>query len=319
MTTIALVGGASTTRGAVQYSQADEIWTANWSYKYDYVPRIDRLFEMHPVWLYAETGKELWSKPNEHWDWLQLEHPYPIYCLYKHPAIPAAVGYPIYEVIEEIFGNLLIKRNWAEETDEQARFFTSSFDYMFGLAILMREEWDISAIEIFGVEMGADTEYRYQKYGANFFIQAAMARGIQVIVPHNSIIMKSKLYGYEGAQMIFRTDLENYLLKYNNLREEYTAALNHLEGQGVHKAEELQRCVNEYGIEDQRSIDAANTMTEHTKKIQSQRDITSIAAGAFQAVKHLIDEVDLEVPDGELVNIWGKVDAVSMETLKETT
>jgi hypothetical protein len=307
MTTIALVGGASTTRGAVQFSKADEIWTANWSYKYDYVPRIDRLFEMHPVWLYAETDKVAWSKPKEHWEWLQLEHPYPIYCLQKHPDVPAAVRYPIEDVVDEIFGGLLIKRNWEEATEEEQRFSTSSFDYMFGLAILMKEEWSIDTIEIFGVEMGADTEYRYQKYGASFFIQAAMARGIKVVVPHNSVIMKSKLYGYEGAQMIFRTDLENYLAKYNTAREEGTAALNHLEGQGVHMAEELQRCVNEYGIEDDRSKLAAMIMSEHQQKMQDQRDITSIAAGAYQAVFHLIKEVDLEVSEGELMNIWGRV------------
>lgn len=310
MTTIALVGGAATTRGAAQYSQADEFWTANWSYKYDYVPRIDRLFEMHPVWLYAKANKETWSKPVEHWKWLQKEHPYPIYCLQKHPDIPSAVRYPIEDAIEECFGDRLIRRNWKEGTDEHARFFSSSFDYMFGLAILKQEEWDIDTIEIFGVEMGSDTEYRYQRYGGNFFIQAAMARGIKVIIPHNSQIVISKLYGYEGAQMIFRTDLENYLAKYNQAREEGTAALNHLEGQGVHLAEELQKCVQEYGIDDDRSKAAAIAMQEHQEKMQTQRDMTSIAAGAYQAVFHLIKEVDLEIPDGELQNIWGKTEAV---------
>lgn len=310
MTTIALVGGASTTRGAVQYSNADEIWTANWSYKYDYVPRIDRLFEMHPVWLYAEADKVAWSKPKEHWEWLQQEHPYPIYCLQKHPLIPSAVRYPIEDAIDEIFGGLLVRRNWEEGTEEPTRFFSSSFDYMFGLACLMREEWDIDTIEIFGVEMGSGTEYRYQRYGGNFFIQAAMARGIKVIIPHNSQIVISKLYGGEGAQMIFRTDLENYLAKYNNMREEGTAALNHLEGQGAHLAGELQRCVNEYGIDDDRSVAAAKAVTDHQAKMQAQRDTVSIAAGAYQAVFHLIKEVDLEVSDGELQNIWGKTEAV---------
>lgn len=308
---IALVGGASTTRGAVQYSEADEIWTANWSYKYDYVPRIDRLFEMHPVWLYAKADKVAWSKPKEHWEWLQQEHPYPIYCLQQHPDIPSAIRYPIEDAIEKCFGNKLVRRNWKEGTDEPARFFSSSFDYMFGLAILMKEEWDIDTIEVFGVEMGADTEYRYQRYGANFFIKAAMDAGIKVIIPHNSQIVISKLYGYEGAQMIFRTDLENYLAKYNSQREEGTAALNHLEGQGVHLNVELQRCVREYGIDDQRSVDAANAVTEHQEKMQTQRDMTSIAAGAYQAVFHLIKEVDLEVSDGELNNIWGRVEPVS--------
>jgi hypothetical protein len=306
MTTIALVGGAKKTRGAVQYSQADEIWTPNWSYKYEWLPRIDRLFEMHPIWIYAGTDKVAWSKPKEHWEWLQEHHPYPIYMLRQHEAVPACVRYPIEDVIECIFGGKLIRRNWEEDTEEEARFFTSSFDYMFGLAILKQEEWDIDTIELFGLEMGSDTEYRYQKYGANFFIQAAMARGIKVIVPHDTVIVKSRLYGYEGSQMIFRTDLEAALIKYDKLRIEHTSALNHIEGQYAHLELALREAVAEHGIEHKDSLEAAEALKKMSDNIRDARDMASIAAGAFQAVKHLIDEVDLEVPDYELNNIWGK-------------
>ena len=306
MTTIALVGGAKSTRGAVHYSQADEIWTPNWSYKYDYVPRIDRLFEMHPVWLYADTDLATWAKPREHWEWLQQEHPFPIYMLTDRPEVPASVRYPIEDVIREVFPNLK-RYDWEKKEHLQARFFTSSFDYMIGLAILKQKEWNITHLETFGVEMGADTEYRYQRHGGNFFLGAAVTRGIQVTMPHNSVLLKSKMYGYEGGQMIFRTDLERYLTMYNSMREEYSAVLNHLEGQHDEMERTLQSRFQEFGMEDARTKEAADRLEKHRKTVQDQRDMVSIAAGAFQAVKYLIDEVDLEVPTGELQNIWNQI------------
>lgn len=303
---IALVGGAKSTRGAVHFSNADEIWTPNWSYKYDYVPRIDRLFEMHPVWLYADTDKEVWAKPREHWEWLQQEHPYPIYMLTEHPSVPAAVRYPIEDVVRKIFPNLK-KYDWENQEYKPARFFTSSFDYMLGLAILMKDEWNITAIETFGIEMGSDTEYRYQKYGANFFLGYALAEGIEVVMPHNSVLTKSKLYGYEGAQMIFRTDLERYLKMYNDMRLEYASVLNHMEGQHDEMERTLQEAYAKYGTDHEITREAAKRLEEHRKVVQNQRDMVSISAGAFQCAKYLIDEVDLEVPTGELQNIWNEV------------
>jgi len=313
---IALVGGAKSTRGAVHFSKADEIWTPNWSYKYDYVPRIDRLFEMHPIWLYADTDLEVWAKPREHWEWLQQEHPFPIYMLKEHPSVPASVRYPIEDVVRKIFPHLK-RYNWEKEEYLPARFFTSSFDYMLGLAILNQEEWDITDIEAFGIEMGADTEYRYQKYGANFFLGYAAASGINITMPHNSVLTKSKLYGYEGAQMIFRTDLERYLIMYNNMRKEYVSVLNHMEGQHDEMERTLKENFAKFGQNDQRTIDAAARLEEHRKTIQRQRDMVSIAAGAFQCTKYLIDEVDLEVPTGELQNIWQEVKFDDDGTIKD--
>lgn len=303
---IALVGGAETTRGAVQFSQAEEIWTPNWSYKYDYVPRIDKLFEMHPVWIYADTDKEAWQKPREHWDWLRNEHPYPIYMLRKHPDVPASIRYPFEDVIRKVFKHVK-RKNWETSELTRARFFTSSFDYMLGLAILKQEEWDIDTIECFGIEMGSDTEYRYQKYGASFFIGAAAMAGIDVIMPHNSVLTKSKMYGLEGGQMIFRTDLERHLVLYNKMRVENASVMNHIEGQYAVLEQNLKNTFEKYGKDDERTKEAARELEEIQAKLKDARDMVSIAAGAFQAVKFLLDEVDLEIPDIKLQNIWSEV------------
>ena len=277
MHSVALIGLAKVTREGIRQSSADEFWALNWSYKYDFIPRIDRLFEMHPVWAYAGTKKKEYKKPREHWKWLQEPHPYPIYMLHQLPSVPACVRYPIEAVTADIFGDRLIYG------DEPRDYYSSSFDYMMALAIY--ERWDI--IELYGFEMGSITEYRYQREGAAGFVMAAVARGITVKRPRNSVLLRAKRYGYEGGQMIFRQDLERFLEHYEEQRRDEMARLQNLEGQ--HAAFQANGADEE-------------SVSELLTKIREQRDKAAIAAGAYQAVSYMIREVDLEEPELELIN-----------------
>lgn len=277
MRTVALVGLATTTREAVKQSKADEIWTMNWSYKYDFIPRIDRLFEMHPIWTYAETDKSQYKKPREHWLWMQQEHPFPIYMTDYRPEVPNCVRYPIEAVTDDIFGGHLIKGR------KSSRFYSSSVDYMLALAI--HERWD--CIELYGIEMGSTTEYRYQREGAAFFIGAAVGRGITVKRQANSVLLRAKMYGYEGGQMIFRQDLERMLAYWQREKAERVARLQNLEGR--------MQSMNDNGASDE-------DMTALAFKIRDLRDEMCIAEGAVQNLTFCIREVDLEEPELELVN-----------------
>ena len=273
MRSVALLGGAETTRGACKDSRADEFWTINWAYKYDWVPRIDRLFEMHPIWLYQNTvDKPEWRKPREHWEWLKQEHPYPVYMLRDLPGVPSCVRYPIEAVTEDIFGRRLLRN------EEPSDFYTSSLDYLMGLAI--HEKWDV--IELYGFEMGSATEYRYQREGATFFIGVALGRDITVKRQPNSVLLRAKRYGYEGGQMIFRQDLEQAFNKYAEMRRDLMAKLQHMEGQAAACKDDVPQ--------------------ELAQALQSARDMAAIAAGAYQAVEYLIRHVDLEEPEIELTN-----------------
>lgn len=283
MRTVALVGLATTTREAVRKSRADEIWTMNWSYNYDFIPRIDRLFEMHPIWTYAETGKVEYTKPKEHWTWLHLEHPFPIYMTEHRPEIPSCVRYPIETVTAGLFGERLIRGT------DLSCFYSSSVDYMLALAI--HERWDV--IELYGIEMGSETEYRYQREGAAFFIGQAVGRGITVKRQAESVLLRAKMYGYEGGQMIFRQDLERMLAQWRRLKAERVAKVQNLEGRLQSMAEN--------GVGDDEQMELAFQLRDADREM-------CIAEGAIQNLVYCIREVDLEEPEIELVNPFVTVD-----------
>ena len=171
------------------------------------------------------------------------------------------------------------------------KVFTSSFDFLMGLAIYEGFE----RIECYGFEMGSDTEYRYQREGAAYWIAQCDARGIELVLPDNTALMKNKMYGYEGGSMIYRQDLE----RMKNIREkqvhETQARLSHLEGQ----------------------LAATSMIWQNAKwkKLAEERDkqfrILLKTLGALEEEKYLLKHIDLEEPADTIMN--DPVSLVSME------
>lgn len=267
MRRLALLGGAERTRGGVFDSQADEVWTLNWFYRYDWVPRIDRLFDMHPLWLYIGSGKAEWRKPEEHWEYLHQKLGYPVYMLKQIPEIPNCIAYPINGVVAELFGSRL--RQGKRPKD----FFSSSFDYMMALAIC--EGWDV--IELYGFEMGSDTEYRYQREGAAFFIGQAIARGIEVILPEKTVLLRSRRYGYDGAEMIYRQDIERIKDQWERKYRDSAALVQYYEGRL-----------------------SENPENGNAAKHQKARDDALVASGGLQLAEFMLKHIDLEEPELEI-------------------
>ena len=287
MKSVALLGGADITRGAVKDTTADEVWTVNWNYLYDWVPRIDRLFEMHPIWVYGDTDKDEWIKPRKHWKWLQDgEKDYPIYMLKHCPEVPSCVRYPIEEITKDLFGDRLLKG------DEPSNFYCSSVDYMLALAI----HEGFECIEMYGIEMGSNTEYRYQRESAAYFSGVAIGRGITVKRQPNSILFKNKKYGYEGGQMIFRQDLEAVYRHWIKVKRDRFAKMQNLEGrlQALHGDGKTQEELQALAFE-----------------CSKARENAAVADGWRQCVEYLIKEVDLEEPEMELNNPFEMITAVS--------
>ena len=280
MKSVALVGYAEETRDAVRKSQADEIWSINWAYKYDFIPRIDRLFEMHPVWVYGASPKPEHVKMKDHWEWLRKPHPYPVYMLTQLPQVPACVRYPIEEVTNFIFDNKLIKGGNPHD------FFGSSVDYMLALAVYEGFE----RIELYGIEMGSMTEYRYQRESAAFFIGRVMQYA-QIILQPESVLLRGKKYGYEGGQMIFRQDLERMLIQWEEKKQDATARLQHAEGQLAILAEK----------------GTPKELDEINRACMLLRDELMVASGGEQLLIYQIREIDLEEPELKLENPIAKV------------
>ena len=238
-----------------------------WAYNYK-IPRLDRIFEMHPVWMQARSQKPEFQKVRDHWEWLKNNQDIPVYMMELRPEVPKAVRYPIESVSELV------------PVSRRRKVFTSSFDYLMALAICEGYE----RIECYGFEMGSDTEYRYQREGAAYWIAQCDARGIELVLPENTALLRNKMYGYEGGSMIYRQDLERMKGVREQQKIQAFARVTHLEGQLA-----------------QTSMILNN---KKWKKLASERDkqyrIALVTAGALQECEYLLKEIDLEEPNDEL-------------------
>jgi len=244
------------------------------------------MFEMHPIWALANNIKEEYEKPRKHWEWLKQPHDFPIYMLEHRPEVPACVPYPLVDVAKDLFGERLLKGG------EPTYVFGSSIDYMMALAIHMRPK----QIELYGIEMGSSTEYRYQRESMALMIGMALSRGIKVIVPDDSILLvKTKLYGYEGGQMIFRQDAERLYEQARKTKDDEMAKLQFMEG----------RRANQLEMELFYKDDAKKAELE--TKFMEQRDRAIYAEALMNSLEFIIREMDGEEVDIEVKNPLRKV------------
>jgi hypothetical protein len=278
MKSVAMVGFAKEHRELVRNSQASEIWSMNWAYEYDFIPRIDRLFEIHEnAGDYANAGPDH-AKRAKHWEWLTKNQTIPVYMTSKRADVPMSVAYPL--------GAL---RAWS-----RCRILSSSVDLMMALALYEGFE----RIEWYGIEMGNNTEYRYQMPGAAYWAGQCDARGVNLIQPANTRLFKGKIYGFEGAQMIARQDLERYRNKFVVQMQDQQWRTDKLMG-------ELE------------AMDQAGLATnEKQVEYMESRDKLMMLSGAAQVVKYLIDHVDYGEdpgPQSEMENPMKSVDFAALE------
>lgn len=184
MKKVAIVGFAGTKDMAPYEDPSFDIWTVNNLYKF--VPRSDRIFQMHKPedWAGTHHGVE----ESEHLQFLMTTD-IPIYMQEKYTAIPASVRYPIEDVVEA-FG--LPRANGDKDA-----YFTNSISFMIALAILEGYE----EIHVYGVDMAVGTEYDQQRPSCEYYLGIAKGRGIKVHLPVESDLLKTRfMYGYDEEQ-----------------------------------------------------------------------------------------------------------------------
>jgi hypothetical protein len=84
-------------------------------------------------------------------------------------------------------------------------------------------------IELFGINMGSDTEYAYQRANMEYLIGFARARGIEVYIPQLSNLCKGRMYGYDSSMTGLRQKFEYRLRETetqheNNKKKSYVTA-----------------------------------------------------------------------------------------------
>jgi len=320
---VAIAGFASITRDYVRAVKVDEVWSMNMIHSSPtmrevFPLEIDRLFDIHPVWM---LQAEWYSKNNDHWGWLtRTEHKYPVYMLEAYPEVHNSLRFPIEEISERYLANI-------DREGEPVNYYTSSFCYMLALAVFE----GFTDIYISGFDMGSDTEYIYQKSGAEFWIGLA-SQVARVHLPKNTSLLRAKLYGYESGQLINRSTLEEYYGWYMNRLDEIatdppkdswvelqllTGAITYLED--ALKGETTSRQVleahkNNWDHKRRKLAQEVNTIQaqawERTKHKEGIDDLSKRAFdsykymirydGALQVVEKLIMECDLQKPDKKL-------------------
>ena len=191
--TVALVGLASSSCSLAPFDDPEcEIWGLNEAHAFSWMKRATRWFQIHCT--------KSWKRPvakrdvRGHYEWLK-KNPWniPIYMQYWNDEIPNVVAYPLHEIVEILLDKF-------RRGDKRVKYFTSTFAYMMGVALLegrrrIEGEKPFERIEIYGFEMSDDIEYVQQKSCAEFWIGLAMGLGIEIYAPENCQILWSALYG----------------------------------------------------------------------------------------------------------------------------
>ena len=216
--TLTIVGYAHLSRHLVDYDKrTHEVWGCNEAYSADYMTtsgggfRADRWFQMH---LREDWGRV--NNPNDpnHPDWVKAKHNFPIVMQEKHADAPSSEAFPLAETDE-----LFFSKAWAINFDGtivpwldkyEHGYYSSSFVWMLAYALWQKAtgkvDWD--NIDIYGFHVNSQSEYMYQKPGAEFWLSRAMAMDINVRIVENSPLLHGKLYGYEVGDALLPSHIE---------------------------------------------------------------------------------------------------------------
>jgi len=183
-----LIIGSATGWEAAPFS--DPSWSV-WSLSrmYHSIPRWDVWFELHPWDRLCErldgSTPEVDQKRGraEYQQWLSQDHGRPIFMQRAYPQVPGCIEFPLHRILDTF----------------PQRYFTNSVSYMIALAVFQGAE----EIAIYGVDMATKEEYTDQRSGVEYWIGLAQGAGIDVHIPDNSDLCKSRaLYGFHDDPMI---------------------------------------------------------------------------------------------------------------------
>ncbi len=167
---IALIGSAASVGLAPWYDPTWEIWAH--ATCYPYCKRVDRYFDLHP------------------WKWIS-EKPMPGYLAWMK-----ALQTPIY--MQRVFRDVPASVRFPRERvmSEHPRYFTSHASWMVALAL----SEGVTHLGFFGIHYALDEEHKKQRSGCEFWMGVAHGRGVQIVNPEGSPLLREPgwLYGYES-------------------------------------------------------------------------------------------------------------------------
>lgn len=222
-----IVGAQVKTRDLAPWENlTNDIWVLNEAMSKGWAKRASAVFQLHSPAVYRNPYN---VNDMGHWAWLQREHEFPIYMQEADPDVPAAVRFPI-EDVRAVLDNVEL-----QAPDGKLNYFTSTFPYLLGLAIIKGYE----EVHICGVEMAAATEYNYQLNGYLFWLGVLAGKGAKLVLHSGHWIFDKLMYGYDG-------DAVTLPLSYFEERgEKHAAVLANHQKRGANLARAMRRAMQD--------------------------------------------------------------------------
>jgi hypothetical protein len=213
--------------------------------------------------------------------------------LEKYAEVPSAVAYPLEEVTQGIFQHLY-------RGGELVDYYTSTFNYMMGLAIME----GYTDIWLAGFEFVSETEYFYQAVGAAYWVGFANGRGINVHMHPDCPFMKSERYGFEGWQYVTEKDIMLAGNAWNDLYEKYMGIAVEAEQEYVQKAQTP-------GFD-------SEILNEMYGQLKSVQGLAYIYSGARQECDHILNGLTANMVSRQTLEAWGVKMKRQLESVKAT-
>ena len=203
-----IVGYAPGRENAPFDDEEVEIWGMNdlWAHwpPTDLRIRWDRWYDLHKrhvIIRNARTGPV-------HLEWLK-KFEGPIYTLEELEELPSAKAFPLEEVVAQLGAT-------------ESPYFTSSPAYMLAHAVYE----GYNEVHIYGVNLLGDGEYEYQRPCMDFWIGFARGRGVNVIIPPDSALVRSRYrYGYDthggDGDSVFIDLCRSKMIEYEQARAQH--------------------------------------------------------------------------------------------------
>lgn len=266
---LAIVGSHPGTRSLVPWDDMNfDIWTINEAATManTWVKRSTGIFQLHP--------RNIWDNPNNrndphHGEWLKANKTSTVFMMEQYPDVPMAEVYPLKEIVEKFVGNFAVFSPRARN-----EFMTCTVAYMAALAAYK----GYKEVDFYGVELSVDSEYRFQRPGACFWVG--------ILTQHAKVrffgrMFDAPLYGFEEEGSVGR----DFLVERLKLLEPQSAEeKKKIDPLNVAFSQALAR-FRETGVEQDNVINSWKALTVQLNRF-------GLVDGSVQELQSRIKEID---------------------------
>lgn len=277
MNKLAIVGSHPGTRNLVPWDDTNfDIWTINEAstMKDTWAKRTTAIIQLHP--------RSIWDNPKNrndphHGEWLKANKEVIIYMMEKFPDVPMAVEYPLKEIVNKFLGNFEVF-----SPRSRNEYMTCTVAYMAGLAAYL----GYKEVNFYGVELSVDSEYRFQRPGAAFWI-GVLTQNAKV--KFYGRMFDAPLYGYEEEGEVRKDLLLERINKFTPGKDVEAGKIEPLNATFVQALTRFR----ETGVEYETAVGAWRAFTNQLNKY-------GVAEGVIQELESRVKEIDEMIElDGE--------------------